>query len=272
MTTQVIATDTEMAQTLTDIGSLGQGTLVSLTLRKKGVVRGGQIYGDDFVQVLMWTGFHYQALVERSNAKLTAEWRGHFLTDLLGEVHATGHLEATIRDVSEAVQEIQDNFREVMGGLKADRMLDSGVEPLTLPGKEMDEGTTLGGPPVSKPVFETLKVDGNVILGAKVYVGEGEEGNPRAPTPGTIYIDGVKLGEIVREPAPNGKWSPKQSAKTVAKEIIRKRLPVGLYVRYSLDREKLVTCKVGKEASAHAKEAGVPIDPEAIRSLFKIAP
>jgi len=115
-------------------------------------------------------------------------------------------------------------------------------------------------------------VDGTTVNGAKVYVGAGNLMDPRAPLTGTIYIDGVKLGEKVLQPAPNGDWKAKHKPKTVVKNILRSWLPVGLYARYSLEKEGLLSIKVGSDASDHAKAEGVPVDPEAIRSLFKIAP
>ena len=48
------------AAALEEIGNLDQGTLLFLQTRKKGVERGRGnklIYGNDLVQVLVWTGF-----------------------------------------------------------------------------------------------------------------------------------------------------------------------------------------------------------------------
>lgn len=282
MTTEINANDTGLAQNLADIGNLGQGTLVSLIVQKKGVERGPagdrKVYGDDKVHVLMWTGFHYKALVERSAAKLERMWAsGNFLSETLGKVISSGCAWATIEDVSAAAQELQGNFHRVLHD--RDPMAGAGVDPVTIPPSEIVDPNEhiLGGPPldpakiVSKPVFETLKVGDETILGAKVYIGKGNPDDPRAAEPGTIYIDGVKLGELVIEPAVNGPWKAKKSTKTVAKEIIRAQLPVGLYVRYSLKRDKLDTVKIGADASAHAKAANVPVEPENIRNLFKIA-
>jgi len=268
--------DTELLRDLSEIGDLGQGTLVSLVLRKKGCERQGQTYGNDLTQVLLWTGFHYKALVERSQAKLTALWTGTFLTDTFKTLQAAGHTNVTLADVSVAAQELQGNFHRVLSG--KDPMAGSGVEGVTLPSTELTtakerDWTLLGTcgsdiqEIISTPVFEPLKVEGKNILGAKVYIGNGSK-DPQAAVPGTVYIDGVKIGERVLEASPV--WVPKQLGKTIAKDYIRSLLPVGLYVRYSLAKENLKTCKVGKEASLHAKEGGVTIDPEAIRSLFHI--
>jgi len=241
---------------------LDNGSVASLIVRKKGVARGPKgnrtVYGDDLVHVLLWTGFHYQALVERSFKKLHQMWgKGNLLRKLLKAVQDAGLTGANVEDVALAVQEIDESFLRVIRTNEA------------APREETTQGDA---PEAPKPVWEPLKVDGTVIRGAKVYKGGGDLTDPRAPLPGTIYIDGVKLGEKVLDPAPNGQWCPKQKAKTVAKDILRSWLPAGLYARYSLEQDRVQTIKVGADASAHAKAAKVPVDPEAIRSLFKVAP
>ena len=249
------ATDAALAaDMLSGMGDdLGEGTVAYIEVRKKGVARGPAsnktIYGDDLVKVLLWTGFHYQSLVERSFKKLHQLWgRGDLYRTLLQAVHDAGHTAATLADISQAVQELDDSFTK---GVRGDAN-----------GEEGDEPTS---------VWEPLVVDGVFIPGAKVYVGEGGD-DPRSPVKGTIYIDGVKLGEKVVEPSTNGSWLPKQKPKTVAKDILRSWLPVGLYVRYSLERERMLSLKVGAQASAAGKAENIQVDPEAIRSLFKIAP
>ncbi len=228
------------------------GTLASIVIRKKGSNRGRAdnktIYGDDLVHVLIWTGFRYSSLVERSFKKLHQLWgKGNLFHTLLQAVQDAGYPEATISDVAFAVSETDDAFIKV---IRSDALGNAGIQD------------------IENPVWEPLKVDGTIIPGAKVYVG-GSVGDSRT---GTIYIDGVKIGEKILEPAKNGQWLPKQKPKTVAKDILRSWLPVGLYTRYALEMDKVQAIKVGAEASAHAKAAGVPVDPDAIRSLFKIAP
>ena len=56
------------------------------------------------------------------------------------------------------------------------------------------------------------------------------------------------------------------------RDVLEDMLPRGLYVRYALEPARVQKIKVGREASEAAVAAGVPIDPESIRSLFKIAP
>ena len=251
------ATEPKLAKTLTEIGGSDQGTLVYLELRKKGVTRGKgaekNIYGDDFVQVLLWAGFSYKALVERSHKKLQEYWnRGDFVTRLVLAARAEGRDDVTVQDAAQAIQEIEDAFLKV----------------IRAPERDAD------APPDGEfeSVWEPLMVEGVRIRGAKIYSGVGNTEDHRAPVPGTLYMDGVKLGEKILVKAQKGPWVSKQKPKTVAKNIIRAWLPVGLYARYSLEKDNRLTVKVGEDASDAAKATGVPIDPEAIRSLFKVAP
>ena len=258
---QTNADNTKLASVLTEIGDLGQGTLTSLVLRKKGSVHGRGpdkvVYDNDFVQVLLWTGFHYQALIERSHQKLQTLWsKGDLVQTLIQTVMDSGHPEVTVQDAAEAVQETNDAYLRVLSGGHSTDLPDLPSVPV--------EGER-------SPVWEPLKVDDQLVRGAKVYVGQGDPNDPRSPKKGTIYIDGVKLGEKILEPAPNGHWSPNQRAKTAAKDILRSWLPSGLYVRYCLDKESLLIVKVGAAAAVHAKEGKLLIEPEAIRSLFKVA-
>lgn len=257
------ATDVGLASSLTCLGDMemGQGTLVSLQVKKKGVARGPAesriIYGNDFVHVLLWSGFHYLSLVERSHKKLHEEWsKGHLFRDLIKAVQDAGFATVTVDDVAKAVQELDESLRASM---------DTAVKDPLVEGAPVDDEEG------SVPVWEPLMVNGVVIQGAKVYVGPGNLDDPRAPVKGSIYIDGVKLGEKVLSPAPNGHWNAKQKPKTVAKDILRSQLPIGLYARYCLTGEQFRSIEVGQKAGEAAKTAGILIEPEAIRSLFKIA-
>ena len=258
-TMQANTDDVQVAASLAEIGDVGDGNLVSLKVQKRGVTRGPAgakvTYEDDLVHVLIWTGFHYKALVERSHKKLHELWgRGDLVGKLFRETVAAGMADTTVRDVAEAIQEIDDSLSRALAEKK-------------------DEGETEPDEDEKTSVWEPLVVDGVKVLGAKVYVGHGDPMDPsRGPQHGTVYIDGVKLGEKVIEPAANGKWKPKRKPKSVAKDLLRAKLPAGLYVRYSLNPEYTQSVHIGKEASADAKKGGIPVNPDAIRSLFKIAP
>lgn len=239
------------ATTLAEIGALDQGTLVMLDIQKKGVERGKGsdklVYDDDRVRVLVWSGFSYEALVQRTIKKLESFEGIH--AEVLKEAEAIDPL-VTMDDVCFAIQEFRSSLHRVV------------AEPSGRVPDQVDE---------KESVWEPLIVDGIKVRGSNVYRGEARPDDPRAPKPGTIYVDGVKLGEVVISPAPNGHWKTAQKSKTVAKDTLRRMLPVGLYVRYALEPERVLAIKVGKEASAAAIAAGIPIHPESIRQLFKIA-
>ncbi len=245
------ATDQNLAQNLSNISTdglgVGQGTMVSIVLRKKGTTIGGTTYGDDTVHVLVWTGFHYKALVERSLKKLDQLWEsGTLFRDLLKEAIDHGTYDATIDDVAAAVQELRDSLSKVASSTHE---------------------TPVGEPSHDVPTWwEPLVVNGEPVLGAKVYIGQS-----KTIDKGTIYIDGVKLGEKILAKAANPKRAAKSKAKTVIKDILRDKLPVGLYARYSLNKKDLISLDIGNNAVTMVKTAGVTVDPSAIRSLFKIA-
>jgi len=259
------AADTGIAATLSELGSPDKGTLVYLEIRKKGTERGVAgnkvLYGDDVTAVLLWSGFEYKDLVERSYQKLHQMWSNGDLSKKLQEaVEAKGYPGMNASEMTVVIQETEDSFLKVI----RDQELPPDETGMAL---IQDELGTI--PQCWKP----LEINGQMIRGAKVYAGRGDPNNPRAPKPGAIYIDGVKLGERILEPAKNGHWHAKHKIKTVAKDILRSWLPIGLYVRYSLDRDQLKNPpKVGKQASPAAKTAGIPIDPEALRQLFKLVP
>ena len=192
----------------------------------------------------MWSGFPYKVLAAQSEAKLDAWFhKGHVLRGLQAEA-AAGCPDVTIEDVCTALQEVQESFRRVIRASNAE------------------------GPP--KGIWEPYRVNGKVIPGVRVYAGSGDLLDPRAPVKGTLYLTGVKIGEQVITPAPNGPWKAMSHPKTVVKDLIRSKLPVGLFASYCLEPERLITLKVGKDAVVAAK--GVPINLEAVRLTFKIGP
>ena len=234
---------TKLSAISTDNLGVGQGTMTSIVVKKVGTTVGAQAYGDDTVHVLLWTGFHYNALAERSHQKLQRMWEaGSLFKDLLKEGIDAGVYDATLEDASLAVQEVNATL---LRNLRAAALANT---------------DNLG------PVWRPLTVNGEVILGAKEYIGK----NPEIPY-GSIYLDGVKLGERIVIPAQFAKPPVKSKPKTVLKNLLMAKLPVGLYARYRLSTENLRDIRIGSDAAVHAKKAGVTIEPDNIRSLFKIA-
>lgn len=246
------ATDTTLAENLSGISTdglgVGQGTMVSIILRKKGMTTGATTYGNDMVHVLMWTGFHYKALAERSLKKLDQLWdSGTLFRDLLKEALDHNVYDATIEDVSTAVQELRDSLSKVASSTHE--------TPMGEPSYDVSRW------------WEPLIVNGEPVIGAKVYIGQS-----KTIDKGTVYIDGVKLGEKILVKATNPKRVPKSKPKTVIKDILRDKLPVGLYARYSLSKDRVISLSVGQDAVKNVKDSCVSVDPGAIRSLFRIAP
>lgn len=248
----------DLTTLLTEVGSSDQGNLITLSIRKKGIERGRgsmrRVYDNDTVQVLLWTGFSYRALVERSQKKLDSLFhKGNLIRDLTMACTESGRVDSSIANSCAAIQDVQAWFYKVLQGKDAD--ID-----FTPP-----EGDT------AQSVWKPLLVGGVKIRGSRVYAGPARPEFPRAPVPGHIYVHAAKLGENVITPAPNGHWQPKSAGKTAAKQILLSWLPVGLFAQYVLCSANLSEIKVGAAASAAAKSAGVQVDPEALRSLFKIA-
>lgn len=211
-----------------------------LVTRKKGRVRGGKRYGDDLVHVVILTGFSYRNLVERSLYTLNdlAASVG-FFPALAGKGYKDGKGNpVTEADFRAAYAELVDSFNKTLNGT--------------------NKSTT-------DHVYETLEVDGQKLEGCRVYTGDGEG------DPGSIYVQGLKIGQTVIDPAPNGPGpKTKSRAKTVAKRILRSKLPVSRYVSYSLPKGGDYILTAGGEAFDAAIEAGVAatnINPNAVLSL-----
>lgn len=235
------------APALAEIGRLAQGTLLFLQTQKKGVERGRAgaktLYGDDVVQVLMWTGFSYEAIIERSRKKLDAlSDRGTLISDLARAGH---EFNVSIADSAVAIQETREWFDRVLA-----------------PHSEKIDGEGLNA------LWEPLTVQGVRVPMCKVYRGVARPGERRAPIPGHIYIQGMKLGEKVVRPAEHGPWHTLKGTKTIAKDLLKSWLPIGLYSQYTLDPSLSAHLVAGEQAASRAKATGIPVDPEAIRKLF----
>lgn len=230
------------------------GTLLSVIVTKVGETRGAgadkKVYGDDTTQVLIWTGFQYRALIERSQKKLRQRLdKGGVIREMALRAYQENP-ETLIEDACMGIQEMQEWFNRTMHG-----------------GYYLTEV-----PPLTGGNWAPLVIDGQTVIGCRVYQGPSRPDNADAPVPGTVYVQGVKLGEKVVFPAEHGEWKPKSAPKTIVKRLLKDELPIGRYVQYRLDPERCRDLKVGQEASEAAKTAGIFVDPEALRSLFKVAP
>ena len=118
-------------------------------------------------------------------------------------------------------------------------------------------------------VYRPLVVDGEVVAGARVYVGpdpaSGKE--PAAPM-GTIYLQGLRIARKVIEEPVNG-WAPapKSGAPATAKELITKafELPSRRYVSYRLEGDYILA--LGGQAAVAADDAGLTADPALVSEV-----
>ena len=229
-------------------------TFTGLITRKRGVDRGPKgakvTYGDDLVHALIVTGFSYENLVSRSLdglANLT-------VSDILTEAADKGLVawegrgkNATSRslnaaDVAVAIQELRDSFEKTLNGTNTS---------------------------TTDHVFDTLEVDGEKVNGGRVYVGGGDPNDPKTPVAGTIYIQGLKIASKVIEEAENGPVpASKSGGKTVAKNLIRRRLPVGRYVSYRLQPGQDYILRVGGAAAVAAQDDKVEVRDATVETVF----
>jgi len=190
------------------------GTFTGVVVRKVGDVRGSVLYGDDLVRVTIRTGITYRNLVERSAKVLkTLSPTGICREAIrLGMRDAKTGKTVSIGEVYTAIQELQDNFKKVLS-----------------------DGTGDPEEDVQKH-FETLTVDGEKVTGAVVYINPNDDDKF-----GSVYLMGLRVAEKVLDWAPNGPTpAPKSSAKTLAKKLVRSKLPIGKFVRYRLNGNFIV--------------------------------
>lgn len=246
------STNAALAETL---AKARHGTFTGLIIKQKGEEKGKgadrKVYGDDEVHVVIVTGFRYGRLVERSLAVLGTVSDA----DIVAEATAKGLTDAktgaavTIRDVIEARVELTRSLAESVAGL--------------------NEGT-------SDHVYDPLVVDGENVAGCRLYkcvAGSGTKchcqtcnpTNPRAPIPGSINLSGLMIGRKVLTPAANGPVPPAaSSAKTHAKNLLRKRLPISRYVSYTLPPKGDYLLRAGGAAAVLADQNGVTVAAEVL--------
>jgi hypothetical protein len=236
-----------------NLASARKGTFTSLIVRKEGEERGAAgskvTYGDDLVQVVVITGFRYENLVARSRDMLAGMTdaevdalvaRGY--TGWQGRGAKAVEVAVTRADFDAARAELVDSFDKTLAGT--------------------NESTT-------DHVYEPLTVNGEVVRGSRVYVGNPDP-TQNAATPGTVYLQGLKIGERVLDPAPNGAVPASQSAaKTVAKNVLRSRLPVARYVSYKLDAAGGWLLSAGGAAVAACDTNGVTLDADRVNAAVE---
>jgi len=243
-------------------------SFTSVILRKQGEERGPKgakvRYGDDMVHVVVVTGFSYENLVRRS-LDMLPEVRAQvaqITADLAGAEAWEGRGKKAVKvpvseaDVVAALDDLEASFT---------KSLDPSAE---------SESTT-------KHVYEPLVVDGEAVRGSRVYrcvadkVASGEvkechcrecSGDSKAPLDGTVYLQGLQIGSKVLEAAPNGPVPASKSGPVVvAKNAIRRKLPVSRYVSYRLHGDFIL--KVGGTAAMRVDQDGIHLTGDLARLL-----
>lgn len=233
-----------------NLASARKGTFTSLIIRKEGEERGAAgnkvTYGDDLVQVVLVTGFKYERLVARSRDMLANLSDADI--DALVARNYTGwngrgakavEVAVTRADFDAARTELLTSFESTLAGTNTS---------------------------TTEHVYEPLVVNGEVVRGSRVYIGNPDP-TQNAATPGTVYLQGLKIGERVLDAAPNGPVPASQSnPKTVAKNVLRSRLPVARYVSYKLDAAGGWLLAAGGAAVAACDTNGVTLDADRVEA------
>ena len=267
------ASNTALVDTLADARV---GTFTGLVVRKKGAERGPKgnkvRYGDDLVHVTLVTGFRYGSLVERSADALDAMTDADL--DALVARGATGFVRvwkktAKVGDLAAVCSSmgLDDTGSKADLVARLDAVAPGGMVERPLTRADFDaaraslradlqgsiDGTAVD---TNEHVYEPLVRDGETVRGCRVYVGNpnGED----ASAPGTVYLQGLRIGQTVLEAAENGPVPASKSApESVAKRILRSHLPVGRYVSYALTPDSGFILRAGGTAAKAADADGV---------------
>ena len=120
MAMQTNAKNSKTATVLGALTEIDQGTLLCARVHKMGVVRGKAgstvTYGDDIMDVLIWTGFQYRALIARSHKMLNQLLAKGGYIESVAAATLEDHEDTTIEDVCYALQETREWFRKVLAG------------------------------------------------------------------------------------------------------------------------------------------------------------
>lgn len=228
------------------------GTFTGLVTTKRGAERGRganrKRFGDDTVHVCLFTGFKYLGLVQRSSemlatitdAEILAEVQDKGIKGWNGRGAKAVEVELTLADIADARAELVDSFTKTLAGTNTSTTDD---------------------------VFEPLVRNGKTVRGARVYTGQTPAAKARGDKPaaevGTIYLQGLQVSSRVITPAPNGPLPASKSApKSVAKRMLRKRLPISRYVSYRLQPGDDFLLRSGGTAQVAAEKDGIVFTPE----------
>lgn len=244
-------TNANSALIATVLASAKVGTFTGLIITKKGTQRGPKgakvTYGDDTVHTVVYTGFKYENLVKKSLGLLD----GITDQDIVDEAVAKGLDGIDLATVAQARAELVASF---------ERTLD--------PAQESTSST--------EHVYEPLLVEGEPVRGGRVYLCNAPDlpckcrnctGNPKAPLPGTIYLQGLKVWSKVLTPAANGHWKTESAPKKVAKDLLLHRLPVSKYRSFALEPNGPWMLRAGGTAAIEATERGFMVTDDLLAAI-----
>lgn len=117
-------------------------------------------------------------------------------------------------------------------------------------------------------VYEPLVVDGKALKGYRVYVGPADPTATPKSAPGTIYVQGLRVGRKVIQAAQYARPVSKSGGKAVAKRVITRLLPSRRYVSYSLEAGSDFILNLGAEAVTASDAAGITVDPTVVADIL----
>lgn len=253
------AQSTKVAAYLSDLAEETKGSprFARFSTRLAGEVRAGLRRGDHVMEYVLLTGASYLNMVTRSIEILDRELQSEtFIPDL---VSLLASREVTDEKTKAPITE-SDVIDAVFG-------IYPGRKGLLIGLRETAEGVNSDS--LSAHVYEPLVVDEEQVLGCKVYRGLGDPNDPKAPVPGTIYLEGIVISSRVVERSPNGDKIPsKRGACVVVKEFLQEHLdlPVRRFRTFRLLPREATSLKCGEiafhvvEGVAAARPGAVPIE------------
>ena len=260
MTTTAIntnASSTTLAQAIAGSRSAQCASIMSVVTTLKGDTRlapgekrGGLkvTVGDDTVRDTFVAGRSYTSL-KRKDAVILAALTGADLDQMV----ADGHTAWSGRG-AKAVQ---------VAVTRAD--FDAALADMIASTDKSIAGTNTS---TTDHVYEPLLVDGKALKGYRVYVGPADDSIKPASAPGTIYVQGLRVGRKVIQAAQYAKPASKSGGKTVAKKVITRLLPSRRYVSYSLEAGSDFILNLGAEAVTASDAAGITVDPTVVADIL----
>ena len=235
------------------------GTFTYLVRTKVGEERKGVRYGDDTVATTIVTGFNYERLVQRSLDALPTIKDEDIvaLAADLGLVDAKTGAPVSLQDVAAAREELEASFKNTLTSGESEATTAHVYEPLVWEGEVVK----------STRVYKCVKD----LEGVKCHC-QDCTGDPKAPKDGTIYLQGLRISTEVLVAAPNGPVpKAKSAAKTLAKNLLKDKLPIGRYVSHPLPKGGQWILKVGGTALVESQKNGLLVTDDILDILARAA-